>query len=68
MLADHSSLSDLDAMAFALRLAREARVACVPGSSFFSEPERGRTLVRFAFCKRLETLEEAVDRLVRHFG
>ena len=68
VLADHSSLSDLDAMAFALRLAREARVACVPGSSFFSEPERGRTLVRFAFCKRLETLEEAVDRLVRHFG
>jgi aminotransferase len=38
-------------------------VAVVPGSSFFSHPDLGRHLVRFAFCKRLETLTAAADRL-----
>jgi len=37
----------------------------VPGSSFFSRPEDGRALVRFAFCKREETLDEAARRLER---
>ena len=35
----------------------------MPGSSFFSPPELGRSLVRFAFCKRMETLEKAAERL-----
>jgi aminotransferase len=38
-------------------------VATVPGSSFFSRPELGRHLLRFAFCKKLETLEAAGERL-----
>ncbi len=63
VLADFGALSDEDDTTFAKRLAREARVAAVPGSSFFSKPERGHSLVRFAFCKRLETLQEAGDRL-----
>jgi aspartate/methionine/tyrosine aminotransferase len=63
ILADFSGISDLDDHTFARRLAREVGVAPVPGSSFFSEPERGRQLVRFAFCKRLETLEDAGRRL-----
>jgi aspartate/methionine/tyrosine aminotransferase len=63
VLADFSSLSDEDDTTFAKRLTREAGVASVPGSSFFSVPERGRTLVRFAFCKRVETLSEAGRRL-----
>lgn len=68
VLADISSMADgLDDVAFSRLLAREAGVAPVPGSSFFSEPELGRHLVRFAFCKRVETLQEAVDRLER-FG
>jgi aminotransferase len=37
-------------------------VAAVPGSSFFSEPALGRHFLRFAFCKRLETLEAAGER------
>ena len=65
VLADHSSLSDLDDTAFAYLLAREAKVASVPGSSFFSVPERGRNFVRFAFCKRHETLYEASENLAR---
>lgn len=64
VLADFSELSrDEDATTFAKRLTREGGVASVPGSSFFSEPERGRSLIRFAFCKRVETLHEAADRL-----
>ncbi len=41
----------------------ELGVACVPGSSFFSEASLGAGIVRFAFCKRLETLEAAGERL-----
>ncbi len=63
ILADFSELSTEDDVTFAHRLAKEARVASVPGSSFFSEPSRGATLVRFAFCKRLETLIDASRRL-----
>jgi aminotransferase len=38
-------------------------VAAVPGSSFFSRPELGRTKLRFAFPKRHETLAAAAERL-----
>jgi aminotransferase len=65
VLADFRDLSDEDDTTFAKRLAREAGVASVPGSSFFSEAERGASLVRFAFCKKLETLKEAGERLGR---
>jgi aminotransferase len=65
VLADFRELSDEDDTAFAKRLAREAGVASVPGSSFFSEPGRGGRLVRFAFCKKQETLLEAGERLRR---
>jgi len=68
VLADFSALSDEDDTTFAKRLARDAGVVPVPGSSFFGSPERGRTLVRFAFCKRMETLHEASERLVRFAG
>ncbi len=64
VLADFSELSDEDDDTFARRLAREAGVAPVPGSSFFSRAERGHGLARFAFCKRIETLEDAAERLV----
>ena len=68
ILSDFSELSHEDDTTFSKRLAREAGVAPVPGSSFFSVPERGRSLVRFAFCKKLETLEEAGARLRRFSG
>ena len=54
-----------DDVAFALRLIREPGIAAVPGSSFFSRPELGRTKLRFAFPKRIETLEAACERLSR---
>jgi aminotransferase len=68
VLADFSALSDEDDTTFSKRLAREAGVAPVPGSSFFSEPERGHSLVRFVFCKRIDTLREAGERLEEFAG
>ena len=32
---------------------------------FFSDPANGASIVRFCFCKKLETLLEARDRLLR---
>lgn len=54
-----------DDEAFAKRLVRELGVASVPGSSFFRDKERGKKAVRFCFCKRDETLDEALKRLGR---
>ena len=54
-----------DDVTFAHRLIRDPGVAAVPGSSFFSRPELGRTKLRFAFPKRIETLEAAAERLAR---
>ncbi len=65
VMADVSGFGAEDDTAFALELVRHAGVAVVPGSSFFSDPALGRNLVRFCFCKRDETLDEALDRLER---
>jgi aminotransferase len=63
ILADFSGISDLPDDQFARWLTCEVGVAPVPGSSFFSRPESGRKLVRFAFCKTEEQLKEAGERL-----
>jgi aminotransferase len=63
IMADFSALSDLPDDRFARWLTAEVGVAPVPGSSFFSRPEMGRTLVRFAFCKSLDVLHAAAERL-----
>ncbi|MDX1495635.1 MAG: aminotransferase class I/II-fold pyridoxal phosphate-dependent enzyme, partial [Longimicrobiales bacterium] len=63
VLADFSELSDEDSMTFGKRLTAEGGVAPVPGASFFSEPARGHSLARFVFCKQIETLREAGERL-----
>ena len=63
ILADFSGISDLPDDEFARWLTCEVGVAPVPGSSFFSRPESGRKLVRFAFCKTEEQLREAGERL-----
>lgn len=64
VLADFSDLSDLPDDEFAFWLTCTIGVAPVPGSSFFHNPEDGRKLVRFAFCKTEALLEQAAERLV----
>jgi aspartate/methionine/tyrosine aminotransferase len=68
ILADFSALSRESDVAFAERLTSRFGVAPVPGSSFYSRPELGRHLVRFAFCKTSDMLDEAVHRLSRITG
>jgi aspartate/methionine/tyrosine aminotransferase len=65
VLADFSALSDMDDVTFAKWMIEEIGVATVPGSSFYSPDTKslGRSLVRFAFCKKYETLKRAAERL-----
>ena len=65
VMADFSGLSELPDAEFAKWLTIEHGVASVPGSSFYSRPELGRTQVRFAFCKTEDMLHQAVERLQR---
>ncbi len=51
-----------DDTAFARWLLQEHGVAGVPGSSFYHDPAMGRGQIRFAFCKKLETLRLAEER------
>jgi len=65
VMADVSRLGLGDDVATATHLVQEVGVAAVPGSSFFSDPAQGAHLLRFAFCKRIETLQAAGERLRR---
>jgi N-succinyldiaminopimelate aminotransferase len=38
-------------------------VAAIPTEVFYDDKEAGRPLVRFAFCKQAEVIDEAVRRL-----
>jgi aspartate/methionine/tyrosine aminotransferase len=61
---DFSSVSQLGDVAFAEWLTKEVGVATVPGSSFYRPGAAdGKRYTRFAFCKKQETLEQAVERL-----
>ena len=48
---------------FVKYLVKDVGVAAVPGSSFYRDARDGARQVRFAFCKRLETLDAAAERL-----
>jgi len=63
IMTDISAFGFTDDVEFTKHLIREVGVACVPGSSFYSIPERGRQQVRFCFCKKDETLQLAAERL-----
>jgi aspartate/methionine/tyrosine aminotransferase len=66
LMADFSELNfEDDDVALCRWLAREAGVVLVPASAMYSEEHRalGQRWVRFAYCKTMETLEQAVERL-----
>ena len=54
---------DGDGMAFCRALPHRCRVVAIPNEVLYMDKAAGRHLVRFAFCKRLEVLDEAVARL-----
>ena len=54
---------DGDGMAFCRQLPHRCGVVAIPNEVFYMNKREGRHLVRFAFCKRLEVIDEAVARL-----
>ena len=68
VMTDISAFGYEDDVSFAKYLVQKIGVACVPGSSFYRDPREGARQVRFAFCKRPETLDEAGRRLGKLAG
>ena len=62
IMTDISGFGFADDVAFARYLVKDVGVAAVPGSSFYQDAAKGRTKLRFCFCKRDETLAEADKR------
>jgi aminotransferase len=63
VMTDISHFGYSDDVTFAKYLVKDIGVATVPGSSFYKNPKDGAQQVRFAFCKKDETLDEAAHRL-----
>jgi aspartate/methionine/tyrosine aminotransferase len=68
VLADHTAFGFPDDVRFCRHLIETIGVAAIPPSAFYHDPEDGRTLVRFAFCKDEDTLRQALGRLARLGG
>jgi N-succinyldiaminopimelate aminotransferase len=64
ILADFSRVWEGDDRSFVHHLIDHSGIAAIPPSSFYTaDPSEGKKLVRFAFCKRLDTLRQAAERL-----
>lgn len=63
-LAGYEAISDMGDMAFSEWLTREAGVATIPVSVFYSNRE-DHHLIRFCFAKSEKLLEKAADKLIR---
>jgi N-succinyldiaminopimelate aminotransferase len=61
--ADIRPFGEDDGLAFCRMLPAKWGVVAVPNVAFYTNRDEGRHLVRFAFCKRLEVLDEAIRRL-----
>ncbi|KRC65845.1 aminotransferase [Aeromicrobium sp. Root236] len=60
---DIRSLGFDDGVEFCRTLPERAGVVAIPHQVFYDDVEAGRPLVRWAFCKRPEVIEEALNRL-----
>ena len=63
VLADIRPLGFENDVDFCLMLPERVKVAAIPPTAFYVNKEAGRHLVRFAFCKSMDLLEEGVRRL-----
>jgi len=64
-MTDISGFEFPDDVAFVRHSIEFLGVAAVPGSSFYSRPGAGSQQIRFCFCKKYETLEEARHQLLK---
>ena len=60
----YGAISDLPELEFAKWLTKEAKVAAIPVSAFYSQPTESG-IVRFCFAKKDETLRKALETLSR---
>lgn len=60
---DIRSLGEDDGFAFCRALPERCGVVAIPNAVFYDHREQGAPFVRFAFCKRIDVLEEAIKRL-----
>src|SRR3954449_1976078 len=60
---DVSAYGHRDGRAFCEALPALAGVVAIPSQVFYDDPDEGRHLVRWAFCKRREVIEEGLRRL-----
>ena len=67
LTAGISGLTNEPDRAFCEKLVREAGVAAIPLSAFFTTGKPDR-FVRFAFCKRRAVIEDALSRLQSYFA
>lgn len=65
VMTDISNFGFENDLEFTKYLVRDIGVAVVPGSSFYRDAKAGAQQVRFAFCKRDETLSAARERLLK---
>jgi aminotransferase len=65
IMTDISAFEFADDIAFTRHLIEKVGVAPVPGSSFYRDRSLGSQQVRFTFCKKEATLDEAVRRLTK---
>ncbi len=65
VMTDIAGLGYDNDLEFARYLVKDIGVATVPGSSFYHDPALGRTKIRFAFPKKMSTLEKAAELLQR---
>src|ERR1700733_6942691 len=68
VMTDISAFGFDDDVEFVRYLVKVVGVAAVPGSSFYRDPRDGARQVRFAFCKKPETLDAAGRRLSKLRG
>lgn len=62
---DIRPLGHTDGVEFCRMLPEKTGVVAIPYQVFYDNLDAGRPLVRWAFCKKLEVLEEALNRLTK---
>lgn len=69
IMADHSEVSKRlgasDDRDLCHKLIERCGVAAIPPSVFYENREHGRKFVRFAYCKKADTIDDAVKRMMQ---